>query len=192
MPHPVLWVNYDRRGCLDAGGGGAGVIIGHAMHSDADDLMMPAGPFVYFVEAVGTDQVKIGFTADPLRRLLTLATGSPHKLRLRRLMEGSTADEAALHRLFRNSRRRGEWFKITPALSRLLSEAERPERQIMAFIQSRLCESIMEPEDYHHLVEEHRRRSAFGAAMANRMVALCNEQHGTRWEAPFPDAPDAR
>lgn len=73
---------------------------------------------VYFIEAVGTGLVKIGFSRNVKRRMEYLRTTCPHELRpLLLLTDGSPALEAELHRQFAHCRVRGEWFRVEdPAL----------------------------------------------------------------------------
>jgi hypothetical protein len=77
--------------------------------------------FVYFIRCPSNGMIKIGWTADdPERRLRALSTGSPEEFERLGTIPGSCADEAALHRLFADSRVRGEWF--------------RPNREIIEYI----------------------------------------------------------
>lgn len=71
---------------------------------------------VYFIEAVGADRVKIGFTSgDPARRAQKLQTACPFPLRVLASYPGSTVDEAALHERFAAARAvpATEWFHLT-------------------------------------------------------------------------------
>jgi len=73
---------------------------------------------IYFVQATSSEgncrgPVKIGFTAstDCSRRVSELQTGHPEKLTLIETREGTVEDEKAWHRLFRDDRLKGEWFR---------------------------------------------------------------------------------
>jgi T5orf172 domain len=71
------------------------------------------GRHLYIIQSDRTGAVKIGRSSDPEKRLLSLQTGSPHKLRLLASFEGRGDEEKALHRLVRKFRYRvekGEWF----------------------------------------------------------------------------------
>ena len=68
---------------------------------------------IYFVEAIGTDRVKIGYTVDLKVRLNTLQTGCPHELKLIHSEEGNKRKERELHKRFFNDRTIGEWFEIS-------------------------------------------------------------------------------
>jgi hypothetical protein len=72
---------------------------------------------LYFIEAVGPDHIKIGFTAKPMeKRLAMLQTGNSYPLRVLGTASGSLKDEYALRRTFRRHLVRGEWFRPTPGL----------------------------------------------------------------------------
>lgn len=86
----------------------------------------PPRGWVYFIEAEGTDLVKIGSSADPRRRLYQLQTGSGHRLRLIGAMPTPTPSgtEAFVHRRFRYNRVRpdGEWFTARSSLRRYIAD----------------------------------------------------------------------
>ncbi len=78
---------------------------------------------VYFVEAVGTGCVKVGFTGGHIEnRLRDLACVSPHELRLLATMLGGLGEEQALHIRFAPLRVRGEWFRHEGELAELIAE----------------------------------------------------------------------
>lgn len=81
--------------------------------------------YVYFVGALEGSVIKIGWTLDPERRLLTLDCGSPVPLVLIGAMRGTQAEEAALHARFRAQRVKGEWFKACPDLVAIAEMAAR-------------------------------------------------------------------
>ncbi len=89
------------------------------------DGSQPEGPSlgsVYFIRAVTTHRVKIGFTElDPVSRLATLQIGSPEKLELIGSLAGSMADERAIHKQFANQRQSGEWFTLSPEIQQFIS-----------------------------------------------------------------------
>lgn len=81
---------------------------------------------IYFVEAVGTDLLKIGFTdRDVECRLKELQTGCPHKLRVLATYDGGVAEEAALHTVFSHLRTTGEWFRMDDEVRWLVSYVRR-------------------------------------------------------------------
>ena len=75
--------------------------------------MPGSGCRVYFIEAIGTDMVKIGFTGNGVeRRLAALQTSCPLPLRLLACVQGTEQYERALHERFAAERVRGEWFHL--------------------------------------------------------------------------------
>lgn len=80
---------------------------------------------IYFIEAVGTGLVKIGFTNRWVsQRLRELQTTSPHHLQLLHAFEGTAGDERAAHVKFAKLHHRGEWFRFEAAIREFL-EMER-------------------------------------------------------------------
>jgi hypothetical protein len=71
---------------------------------------------IYFIEAVGGDRVKIGFTVhnSVQQRIRTLQTGSSHPLRLIHSVNGGRREEKFLHRKYKSHRVVGEWFHLSP------------------------------------------------------------------------------
>ncbi len=69
---------------------------------------------VYFIRAVGTDLVKIGYTErGAWNRLDALQTGCPHILIVEATIRAAASAERKVHDYFRQWRFRGEeWFKI--------------------------------------------------------------------------------
>ena len=72
------------------------------------------GGMVYFIEALGLDLVKIGYTEGSGKRVASVAQGCPVNCRLLRTIKGGFAVEKLLHRRFAEHRSRGEWFRLTP------------------------------------------------------------------------------
>lgn len=71
--------------------------------------------YVYAVRIVGFDLVKIGYSADPKRRLLALERGSGMTGGLDMIMSfpAKPAVERALHKKFAASHMFGEWFRLS-------------------------------------------------------------------------------
>lgn len=68
-------------------------------------------PSIYFIFAVGTQYVKIGWAIDPEARRTELQPGCPHVLRIVATIPDQTPrDEATLHERFKDYHCRGEWF----------------------------------------------------------------------------------
>ncbi len=69
---------------------------------------------IYFIEAVGIDRVKIGFSQDVPKRLRKLQASSPVPLRVIKQVQGSIESEQVLIRVFEKYRVHGEWFERAP------------------------------------------------------------------------------
>jgi hypothetical protein len=82
---------------------------------------------VYFIEAVGLDLVKIGYTADLTERLRKLAPGCPAPLRLLGTVPGGLLIERHYHERLNACRARGEWFHKSPALDAILATLDAPQ-----------------------------------------------------------------
>lgn len=72
-------------------------------------------PVVYFIEAVGLDLVKIGYSEELIRRFKEIRTSCPVPVRLIGFLDGNRAAEAALHHQYAKYRAEGEWFRISQA-----------------------------------------------------------------------------
>lgn len=99
--------------------------------------------FVYFIETEGGQYVKIGYSAQPYRRLSQLGTLRPGRFSLRIIgwMPGSIDTERWLHKKFQSDRDKGEWFRDSPGLRLFIrtigliephSKPERTERTVTA------------------------------------------------------------
>jgi hypothetical protein len=76
---------------------------------------------VYFIEAVGRDRVKIGFTGTKVtNRLKELQCASPDVLSLLGTIKGGRSEELHLHRRFAEHHISGEWFRLSPIRDELL------------------------------------------------------------------------
>lgn len=71
--------------------------------------------YVYFIKTEKTNQVKIGYSSNPLERLKSLQTGNPEKLILIGQYPGTPTLEKALHAFFEDKRNQLEWFNFTAA-----------------------------------------------------------------------------
>ncbi len=71
---------------------------------------METGSACYLIEDRNRRLVKIGWSADPVRRLRELIAESSHHMRLVATLPGGRFREAALHARFTRKRVRGEWF----------------------------------------------------------------------------------
>lgn len=71
---------------------------------------------IYFVLNASRKAVKIGYSANVVRRLNGLQTSSPDKLKLLGVCPGSRSEEVELHVRFATLHIRGEWFRADPEL----------------------------------------------------------------------------
>ncbi len=67
--------------------------------------------YVYFIQGLCGGAIKIGYSADPSKRLKELQTGYPDTLTLVLMIPGDENTERALHNQFEASRLKGEWFR---------------------------------------------------------------------------------
>jgi hypothetical protein len=78
--------------------------------------------WVYFIDAMGLNLTKIGWSMRPEGRLRSLELEAPINMRLFSAFPGSISDEAALQRIFRDLRVKGEWFRHEGELQVLVSK----------------------------------------------------------------------
>lgn len=72
---------------------------------------------VYFIRPIGMDgPVKIGLSAEPIKRLKQLMVWSPFPLEIAAAFPGNGEDEAAVQGMFSAFRSHGEWFAPNPGL----------------------------------------------------------------------------
>jgi hypothetical protein len=74
--------------------------------------------FVYAIQA--GDAVKIGWAADPVRRLSELNVGSPGTHKLLGFIAATKDQERELHSLLSVWRIRGEWFSISKVIAHFI------------------------------------------------------------------------
>ncbi len=67
--------------------------------------------YVYFIQGQCGGAIKIGYSANPAKRLKELQTGYPDTLKILLMIPGSESTERTLHREFEASRLNGEWFR---------------------------------------------------------------------------------
>ena len=79
------------------------------------------GPVLCYFIGGQRGPIKIGYSVDPESRLRSLQSGSPVKLAILAVEQGGASREAAYHEQFAADRLHGEWFKRTPALTKLIA-----------------------------------------------------------------------
>lgn len=81
----------------------------------------PETEYVYFIGAVDTGLVKIGYTKGDVEfRLAMLQIGSPIHLYLIGALEGGKETETKLHKRFKSFHSHGEWYRIEGELKTYL------------------------------------------------------------------------
>jgi hypothetical protein len=66
---------------------------------------------IYIIANAETDDLKIGYSTNPKKRLKELQTGNANELLLMLQFKGTFEDEKKLHETFKHLRLEGEWFK---------------------------------------------------------------------------------
>lgn len=77
--------------------------------------------YVYFLRT--SQGVKIGFSEDPVSRVMSLKTGVAEGIHGLVVMPGSPVTEREMHRRFEASRLTGEWFKETSDITQAMAQA---------------------------------------------------------------------
>ncbi|MEQ8673448.1 MAG: GIY-YIG nuclease family protein [Aggregatilineales bacterium] len=80
--------------------------------------------YVYFIQQGDNGPIKIGYSAEPEKRLQTLSTASPYPLRILKTLKGGKALEQELHTRFANHQLEGEWFAPDDDLMDFISEID--------------------------------------------------------------------
>ena len=96
------------------------------VHPDSPASSLPAmdGPCVYFMEAVGLDRVKIGYTEWIQSRVSSMGSDCPYPIRLAAYIPGADRKmERSLHRQFAKCRARGEWFEYTAEIANFIKSS---------------------------------------------------------------------
>lgn len=75
---------------------------------------------IYFIQAKGTNLVKIGYTDNVKLRLSNLQVSCPHRLIIMKTIDGSFAFESSFHRVFSKDHIRGEWFSWSLKLQQFI------------------------------------------------------------------------
>ena len=72
--------------------------------------------FIYFIVDPDRNQVKIGYSANPTKRLKQLETATSSKLVLAAAIPGDRKIEADYHYHFAMYKTRREWFELSPEI----------------------------------------------------------------------------
>ena len=98
---------------------------------------------IYFIKAEN-GLVKIGKSNKPLKRLGSLQTGSPIKLKIVKTVFGGIYLESLIHCYFSECRKHGEWF--------------RPDYELRAFLDNKKRITITGLIDYYKMKHKHVKR----------------------------------
>lgn len=79
--------------------------------------------FVYLIHNPNKDEVKIGYTTNPMARLSQLQTGTTDRLDLLTIFPGGLAEERILHQTLLTESVSGEWFRYTSKVGEAFKEA---------------------------------------------------------------------
>lgn len=80
---------------------------------------------VYFIEAVGSGMVKIGFTHGMVsRRVRQMQTSNHCALEILAEFEGFDGEERSVHARFNHLRGLGEWFRLDEALKAFIDSVK--------------------------------------------------------------------
>jgi hypothetical protein len=79
---------------------------------------------VYFILDTYSNSVKIGHTTIKglEKRILNLQTGTPYELKILGLLWGDKKIEKSIHKEFKESHIRGEWFYYTEKLHKFIED----------------------------------------------------------------------
>lgn len=83
---------------------------------------MDVEPCVYFVEAVGTNKIKIGITTNMSSRFAALKSSSPCELNLVYAFPGYSSKEKEIHKKFEHLCVKDEWFEYTDEIKQYILE----------------------------------------------------------------------
>lgn len=76
--------------------------------------------YVYFLEAIGLGQIRIGFSHEPEKLLSELLSSSPCELRLIGKIPGDEEEQKEIHSMLDDMRYKGEWFFATNKVRELI------------------------------------------------------------------------
>lgn len=77
---------------------------------------------IYFVRCESADGlIKIGFATNVEARVSDISLLCPYPLTILAITPGTISEEMRLHHRFRDSRVRGEWFRPSPELTKMIA-----------------------------------------------------------------------
>jgi hypothetical protein len=87
------------------------------------EMRAPLRPVIFFIEEATTGLITIGLSSAPAEHLTRLQLGCPTELVLLATLLGTPADLRRLRRKIGDGRVRGEWYRATPYLLKLIEVA---------------------------------------------------------------------
>lgn len=110
-------------------------------------------PTVYFALAGDTNRVKIGCSGNVLKRIRSLQTGCPDKIRvIFTLPNVHKREEKRLHNRFKSSQIHREWFEYEPYVAKFVRK-QIEERRIV--VEEAIYEAEAEAEHERYLEQEY-------------------------------------
>ncbi len=80
------------------------------------------GSFVYFLEAIGENLIKIGFTSNLRRRLANIRSMLPWETELLGVIRGESLQERTIHIRFASFHVRAEWFQNSDEIREFIAQ----------------------------------------------------------------------
>lgn len=103
--------------------------------------------YVYAILNSKDNAVKIGFSADPFKRLGQIQTNNVNKLELLLMFQGDSTIENAIHKELALFHLSGEWFRFCPSVILVLSKYmtnQFDSTGVLSYIQSDRLEELEE------------------------------------------------
>lgn len=89
----------------------------------------PTSGFVYFIQDTGNRYIKIGYTEDIKSRASCIQTGNPNPIDILAYVRANKKDEAKVHVALKKYRHRGEWFKPTEEVLKMVEAAKKRQQR---------------------------------------------------------------
>jgi hypothetical protein len=89
---------------------------------------------VYFLKGLTTGNIKIGYSHDLRNRMVSIRTSCAERLQLLLVLDGDQSTEAAIHRILRPWRQRGEWFSDSEDVLHLIERCRQTPDQFIQYM----------------------------------------------------------
>lgn len=103
---------------------------------------------MYFIYAKKARRIKIGYSANPQKRICGLQTSSPETLIKLAILDGERELEQAIHSHFHYLREHGEWFKAENELFEWIHEVRR--KKYIPFIKLSISDEGLRGKEEHY------------------------------------------